>query len=136
MHNFANPDHFDDAADLASCFTSRKTADTSNEVEKVAGCHVRVSGRHLGQVSDVPFRRNWLRSNVVTADYRGASRGREKPRDHLHRRRLARPVRAKEAEHFAFWHGKGDIVDGQQGTERFDEMSDLQHARVSSNGAK
>ena len=99
---------------------------------KSAGGHVRIGGRALGKIADVPFRGDRLRRDVVAADDRRAGGRREKTGDHLHRRRLAGAVRAEKAQHLALRHRKGDIVDGDQRAERFDEMSDLQHTSASS----
>ncbi len=132
MHDLADPDHLDDAADAPRCFVAREASDVGDEVEKVGRRHVRISGRALGKITDVPLRGDRLRRDIVAADYRCAGGGREKTRDHLHRRRLAGAIRAEKAQHLALRHRKGDIVDGNQRAERFDEVSDLQHTSASS----
>ena len=108
-----------------------KPADMGDEVEKLGGGHVRIGGRALGKIADVPFGGDRLRRNVVAADDRGAGGRREKSGDHLHRRRLAGAVRAEKAEHFALRHRERHIVDRHQRAEIFDEMSDLQHTSAS-----
>ena len=62
------------------------------------------------------------RRDVVAADIAVPASRREKTGDHLHRRRLAGAVRAEKAQHFASRHGKGNVVDGDQRAERFDQV--------------
>ena len=132
VQDLGDPDHLDDAADAACCLAAREAADMGDKVEKVGGGHVRIGGRALGKVADVPLGGDRLRRDVVAANDRGAGGGREKTGDHLHRRRLAGAVRAEKTQHLALRHRKGDIVDGNERAEIFDEMSDLQHTSASS----
>ncbi len=129
MQHLGDMDHLDHPADAELRLAPGKAADMSDKAEKLGGRHVGIGRRALGQVADSALRRDRLTGDVVAADGRGAGGGRDKAGDHLHRRRLAGPVRAEKAQDFAPRHIERNVINRDQRAEMFDQMTDLQHRR-------
>jgi hypothetical protein len=82
-----------------------------------AGSHLAVAWRALGQVAQAALGGDRLRLDVVAAHGCAPAAGREKARDHLHRRGLAGAVGPEEAEHLAGADAEADLVDGHEAAE-------------------
>src|SRR5690606_23461180 len=65
--------------------------------------------------------------DIVAADGCGAAGGGEEAGDHFHGCGLARAVGAEEAEDFAALDGETHAVDGGEGSEALDELTDVDH---------
>jgi hypothetical protein len=56
-----------------------------------------------------------------------APSGRKNAGDHVHQRRLSRPVRAEDAHDFAFGNLECHVVDGYKTAKAFGHMTDFKH---------
>ena len=68
-----------------------------------------------------------LVEDVMSRHERASVGRRNVPREHAHRRGLARAVRAEKAENLASFHLEAHIVDGGEGAVALGEVLDLDH---------
>jgi hypothetical protein len=104
------------------------------EAEEARHRHVGVERRVFRQITEALFRLLGVLQHVNAAQADAAAGGAEVACDHAHGGRFAGAVRPEEAEHFSFFHGEGNIIDGHLGAEYLDEVFDLDHNVVGSVG--
>ena len=101
----------------------REAVDAAVEADVLADGQVVVEREPLAHVADAALDLLGLRRHVEPGGARLAGGGREEPRQHLHRRRLTRAVRAEEAEHLASGDLERDGVDGREVAEGAREVA-------------
>jgi hypothetical protein len=94
-----------------------------------------IGRRVLGQVADQALGLERRFGDVVAADGHATGGRRHEAGDHAHGGRLARAVRAEEAQHLAALDAERNTVHGALGAESLDQVLDADHGRYNERAA-
>src|SRR5436190_1490768 len=103
---------------------ARESINAREEPDVLIDGEALVQGKALGHVADAPLDAFGVAAHVDAADGRGPARRLEQSAQHANRRRLARAVRAEEAEDLSLADVERQMIDGDEVAEAPREIVD------------
>ena len=98
---------------MAKALFKRHALCLGNEHQILAGSHLAVNGRLLGEIADVALCLDGFIENIMTVNLDLARGGGKTAREYVHSGRFARTVRAEQTVYLSGLDVERDIVNGK-----------------------